>query len=145
MLVIKKTPTYLINLCRETFHSVESFVNMLASEMSPWMNDTLNILLSASAKGVGISVSLQGLQVNHIRSKPIDQLNGLLNKVSSMLPYLERKTEPILFIDKANRLRAILRDADGQATLESSFEWLVIESKTFTFCLPVVTASSTCG
>ena len=117
MLVIKKTPTYLINLCRETFHSVESFVNMLASEMSPWVNDTLNILLSASAKGVGISVSLQGLQVNHNRSKPIDQLNGLLNKVSSMLPYLERKTEPILFIDKANRLRALLRDADGQATL----------------------------
>ena len=37
---------------------------------------------------------------------------------------------PILFIDEANRLRALLRDKDhGQSVLESFFEWLILHTK----------------
>lgn len=35
---------------------------------------------------------------------------------------------PILFVDEANRLRKLLRDPDGQSTLESFFEWLILHT-----------------
>lgn len=96
--------------------------------MGSWIKEILeSVSFSASAEGVNL-----GPWVDFSRAKLIDQLNGLLDRVSSMLPtrtLLQGRQNPILFVDETNRLRTILRDADGQATLETFFEWLVMNTK----------------
>lgn len=48
-----------------------------------------------------------------------------------MLPrtFMRRKQLPIFVIDEPNRLKNLLRDANGQAALECIFEWFVLYTK----------------
>ena len=51
-----------------------------------------------------------------------------------------KKKVLILFIDEANRLRSLLRNKDGQAALESLFQWLQMRGDSFMLSLQVVIA-----
>ena len=52
----------------------------------------------------------------------------MLEKVADCLPsrmLLHDKQLSVLFVDEANRLKTLLQDIEGQAVLESIFEWLI--------------------
>ena len=123
----KPTPVYPINLRKGSFHSVQSLVSSLSSGMNSWMKTiTQNADLSFNAAGL----KLQFKPLSNCN--PIDELNHLLEKVTNLLPsttLLRGSQLPILYIDKANRLQTILRDKDGQAALETLFEWLIMHTK----------------
>ena len=123
----KPTPVYAINLRKGSFYSVQSLVLSLYSGMNSWMK-TIAQNAELSLNAAGLKLQFKPLS-NH---NPIDELNHLLEKVANLLPsitLLRGSQLPVLYIDEANRLRTILRDKDGQAALETLFEWLIMHTK----------------
>lgn len=130
---LKPTPVYSINLRKGTFHSVRSLVASLSQGMNSWVNSIRTIMGNTAVSVTTPAVKFRLEPSGHTDDGyPIDHLSDLLEDVANAIPpstLLRGSQQPVLFIDEANRLRTILRDKDGQAALESLFEWLIMHTK----------------
>ena len=122
------TPVHLVNLRKGSFHSVGSLVNSFSVSVGFWLDQILSSRsVSVSLSAGPMSFSMQGTQAS-----PIDKLNCLLENVANCMPsrkFLRGAQLPVFVVDEANRLRTLLRDPDGQAALESLFEWFILHTK----------------
>ena len=119
----RHVPVHNSNLRQGTYNSVESLVDSLSSDMKTW--------LTSIKEAIG-DVSVSAVRFHLTRGPPLDRLNSLLRNIAKELPpysILRGKHIPVFFIDEANRLRSLLCDKDGQAALESLFQWFVLHTK----------------
>ena len=119
-------PIHTVNLRQGTYNSVQDLVDSLSSDkITTWVN---------KIKETVDEVAILTIKF-HIRQDartPLGQLNILLKRIADELPsytLLKGKQQPVFFIDEANRLRSLLCDRNGQAALESLFQWFVMHTK----------------
>ena len=126
-------PVLHIDLRERSFDTVDSLASSLNAEMSSWLDRfgsvSKKLDLNASAYGFTLGTSFQSNQKEKL---PIDRLNSLFEAMSKQLPphsWWSGAKSPILFIDEASRLNALLKDKDGHAALTNMFEWFVRNTK----------------
>jgi AAA+ ATPase superfamily predicted ATPase len=128
-----KRPVLHIDLRERSFDTVDSLAYSLNDEMASWLHrfnsvsKTLN--LNASAYIFTLKTSFESKEKEKL---PIDRLNNLFESMSKQLPphsWWSGTQSPILFIDEASRLNALLKDKDGHAALTNMFEWFVRNTK----------------
>ena len=121
-----RIPVHSVNLRQGTYNSVESLVvESLSSDVRTWVDAIKESVSEVSMSQVRVKVNLN-------KGTPLDRLNYLLQSIARELPaysILRGKRPPVFFIDEANRLRSLLCDKDGQAALESLFQWFVLHTK----------------
>lgn len=81
-----------------------------------------------------MSFSIQGAQTS-----PLTNLTICL-KVFQIVCHEENFYKGLFVMDKANRLKTLLRDFDGQAVLGSLFEWFILHTNSSMWCYQVVIA-----
>lgn len=114
-----------LNLHSGNFHSVKSLVHSVSADMDLWLK---HIVRSIDSISFSRAITLNLTQKVGPSCSLIDELNQLLKNVTKELPprsMIGRKQVPILFIDEANRLCSLLRDKDGQAAIESLYQWFI--------------------
>lgn len=126
-----------MNLRSMTFRDVESFSDTIASDLQSWYQRFIKTIGAVEGQ-VKVSDSL-GNEVSASASlgKPISAQNhmkSVYSSISRALPdwsWLRGKgiPPPILFIDEANRLEALLQDERGNALLNDFFAWIVQNTK----------------
>ena len=122
-----RVPIHVANLRQGTYNSVQSLVESLSSDMKSWVKK-----IKENVEGVSVSEVTFHLTSHLTKGTPLDRLNYLLKCIAKELPsysVLRGKQMPIFFIDEANRLRSLLCNTEGQAALESLFQWFVLNTK----------------
>ena len=128
------TPILHINLRQGTYTSVRALEESFAAKVPSWMDK-----ISKAAKTVTLSAGPVEIKVEKATEKEkgveegaLKRFNKLLESVAGSMPertHLKGIQMPMFVIDEANRLKTLQRDPNGQAALESLFEWFVSHTK----------------
>ena len=124
-------PVLDINLRSVSFNSVDTLVSTLEDKGNTWLQQFKKAAqyfkLDAKAYGFELSFGVAAEEV-----PPITKLNKLLQIFEDKLPpytYWYGEKAPVLIIDEANELRALLKDPDGNEAVHNLFKWLVLNTK----------------
>jgi len=128
----KTVPVLPLNLRNVSFNSVESLVDTLTAKFTSWMGQ-----IWQAAERLQLDGSVYGLDVKFnidfgSKMTPMSRLNRLLEMIGNRLPprsFWHGRQTPILVIDEANELNALVKDPDGQDALTNIFKWLVMNTK----------------
>lgn len=115
-----KVPVYTMNLRQGTYTSVQSWVESLLHDIKSWMELISKFIDEVSVLTIINFILRKAPQIG--TSSSLEQLNYLLKTVVENVPpysLLKGKQAPIFIVDEENRLKLLLHDQDGQATLES--------------------------
>ena len=114
-----------------TFDDVESLASSIETGLTSWLKQftvvAKNLHLSGEGYGVKFDASLP-----KTGNTPLQRLNKLLESMNEKLPshsWWRGTQTPILFIDEANELNALLKDPLGQSALTNLFKWFVLNTK----------------
>lgn len=128
---IEPRPILHLDLRERSFSSVDELETSLESAMASWADLCRNIFNTTEVglKAAGASFNFKR---DPLKRTPVERLNDLFSLISNQLPaysLLYGKQMPILFIDEANKLKALMKEEDGPKALSNLFEWFIKNTK----------------
>lgn len=125
-------PVEPINLRSVSFELVDSLVFGLRDATNSWLQQFCKAAeyYSFDVGAYGFSAKLEIHQRPH--SSPLTRLSDLLEQIEKKLPpytFWRGTKAPILIIDEASELRALLKDSEGKYALHNLLKWVVLNTK----------------
>ena len=123
-----------IDLRSRTFRSIEAFSSTIIQELDTWYNMLFKLLPdSMKARSSILSPQIE-LTFERGKSRPTECLQEVYDALLKALPewsWLKEENipSPILCIDEANRLQALLDDERGNVALNDFLAWVVLNTK----------------
>ncbi|OGT69663.1 MAG: hypothetical protein A3H43_05275 [Gammaproteobacteria bacterium RIFCSPLOWO2_02_FULL_42_9] len=140
----KKRPILHIDLRNVSFNTPEGVYRIFAEESLGLLQRIHAMLPETSIKvdgssifGIGpdfeVTLAKKAIETEAAKERnSADKLNVVFEVISRALPQKTLfgfKTNPVLFIDEANELKALLKHPDGQDVLRNLFKWFVGKTK----------------
>ena len=124
-------PVLNINLRSISFNSVDNLVSTLEKEGSTWMEEFKDAAKHFQLDAKGYSFHLTA-GIRREMESPIIRLNNLLHSFESKLPHYTfwyGARAPVVIVDEANELAALIGDDEGDKALHNFFKWLILNTK----------------
>ena len=123
-----------IDLRSRTFRSIEAFSSTIIRELDTWYSRLFKLLPDTVKAKLSISSSQVELTFQRGKDRPTECLQEVYDALSNALPEWswlkgENIPSPILCIDEANRLQALLDDKRGNIALDDFLAWIVLNTK----------------
>ena len=131
MILLENSGSMIILILRWVSTCITSSITLYDSEkMGSWLGAMKNAINIGAVSFSAVKVHFTHSVNSTPHRTPIERLHILMTKIAEELPPPSSgKQRPVLFFDEANRLRSLLCDPDGQAALESLFQFLVMYTK----------------